>query len=363
MSWWHSVTHAVSSTVDTVAKTTTDAANTVAKTTTDAANTVAKTTTDAANTVAKGATDAANAVADTATDAYNATADFAESLVNDTTKAVQHAEQVCEKNAKEYASQGWDVTTSEWKTCQNAVTHAVTDGVEYVEYAAEEAYKWADANACYLGLNFALTTGCVMYFTPKPDPADPGTVNSTAIAAGANLVINSSSVYLLSSASSTNTVISSNSYVVGNTTVNTTITPISFITGNSTVTATVNNTVIAIGNSSVNTTANSTNLKTSTVEVTTNTGLTVGNSSSAANGYTFLPNGFKLNWGWVSANSSDGNVTFSSSYTTNCWSVTATSNTTTDTYQAAVISVNSSVAEIRTANATSTNVLWIAIGT
>lgn len=189
------------------------------------------------------------------------------------------------------------------------------------------------------------------------------TVNSTAIAAGANLVINSSSVYLLSSASSTNTVISSNSYVVGNTTVNTTITPISFRTGNSTVTATVNNTVIAVGNSSVNTTANSTNLKTSTVEVTTNTGLTVGNSSSAANGYTFLPNGFKLNWGWVSANSSDGNATFSSDYTTNCWSVTATSNTTTDTYQAAVISVNSSVAEIRTANATSTNVLWIAIGT
>ena len=183
MSWWNSVTHAVSSTVDTVAKTTTDAAHTVAKTTTDAANTVAKTTTDAANTVAKTTTDAANTVAKTTTDAYNATADFAESLVNDTTKAVQHAEQVCEKNATEYASQGWDVTTSEWNTCQNAVTHAVTDGVEYVEYAAKEAYKWADANACYLGLNFALTTGCVMYFTPKPDPADPGTVNSTAISA------------------------------------------------------------------------------------------------------------------------------------------------------------------------------------
>ena len=172
MSWWHSVTHAVSSATDTVTKTATDVGNTVAKTTTDAANTVAKETTKAANTVA-----------DATVDAANATANFAESLVNDTSKAVKHAEQVCEKNAQTYASQGWDVTTNEWNTCQNAVTHAVTEGVEYVEYAAEEAYKWADANACYLGLNMALTTGCVLYFTPKPDPADPGTVNSTAISA------------------------------------------------------------------------------------------------------------------------------------------------------------------------------------
>ena len=172
MSWWHSVTHAVSSATNTVTKGVTDTANTVAKGTTDAANTVAKGTTDAANTVAKATQDAANA-----------TADFATSLVNDTSKAVKHAEQVCEKNAQTYASQGWDITTNEWNTCQNAVTHAVAEGVEYVEYAAEEAYKWADANACYLGLNMALTTGCVMYFTPKPDPADPGTVNSTAISA------------------------------------------------------------------------------------------------------------------------------------------------------------------------------------
>jgi polyhydroxyalkanoate synthesis regulator phasin len=172
MSWWHSVTHAVSSATDTVTKTATDVGNTVAKTTTDAANTVAKETTKAANTVA-----------DATVDAANATANFAESLVNDTSKAVKHTEQVCEKNAQTYASQGWDVTTNEWNTCQNAVTHAVTEGVEYVEYAAEEAYKWADANACYLGLNMALTTGCVLYFTPKPDPADPGTVNSTAISA------------------------------------------------------------------------------------------------------------------------------------------------------------------------------------
>ena len=27
----------------------------------------------------------------------------------------------------------------------------------------------------------ALTTGCVAYFTPKPEPADPGTVTSTTV--------------------------------------------------------------------------------------------------------------------------------------------------------------------------------------
>jgi hypothetical protein len=44
-----------------------------------------------------------------------------------------------------------------------------------------EAYEWLDANACYIGLNLALTTGCVAYFTPKPSATDPGTVTSTAI--------------------------------------------------------------------------------------------------------------------------------------------------------------------------------------
>ena len=100
---------------------------------------------------------------------------------------------------------------------------------------------------------------------------------------------------------------------------------------------------------------------TSGITVTTNT-LTLGTSTNAANGYTYLPNGFKMNWGWVSANSSAGNVTFTSAYTTNSYVVIATSNSTVATYQAAVISQNNTVAAIRTANVTSTNVFWQAIG-
>ena len=137
--------------------------------------------TGAANTVAKGVTDTANTVAKGATDAYNTTKDFAMSLVNDTTKAVEHASAVCTKNADEYAKQGFNVTSDVWKQGTSEVIKYTKEGVVYVEFAANEAYKWADANACYVGLNLALTTGCVLYFTPKPDPAEPGTVTSTAI--------------------------------------------------------------------------------------------------------------------------------------------------------------------------------------
>ena len=125
--------------------------------------------------------DTTNTVAKESEKAYNATKDFAESLAKDTAKAVQHTTAVCEKNANEYAKQGFDVTSDAWKQGTGEVIKYTKEGVEYVEFAATEAYKWADANACYIGLNLALTTGCVLYFTPKPDPAEPGTVTSTAI--------------------------------------------------------------------------------------------------------------------------------------------------------------------------------------
>lgn len=143
----------------------------------DAGKAIEKTADDAG----KAVVDTANTVANGATDAYNDTKKFAESLVNDTTKAVAHATAVCEKNANEYAKQGFDVTSDAWKQGTGEVIKYTKEGVEYVEFAATEAYKWADANACYIGLNLALTTGCVLYFTPKPDPAEPGTVTSTAI--------------------------------------------------------------------------------------------------------------------------------------------------------------------------------------
>lgn len=159
----------------------TDVGKTVAKGTTDVANTVAKGTTDAANTVAKGTTDAANTVAHTATQAAYATGNFVTGLVNDTEAAVKHTADTCAAQATDYAKQGFDVTSDTWKQGTAAACNAVSQGVQVVEWAATEAYEWLDANACYIGFNLALTTGCVLYFTPKPSPTDPGTVTSTAI--------------------------------------------------------------------------------------------------------------------------------------------------------------------------------------
>jgi hypothetical protein len=144
-------------------------------------NDAGKAITNTADTVVKGATDAANTVANDATKAYNTTKDFAESLARDTAKAVEHTTAVCTKNADEYAKQGFNVTSDAWKQGTSEVIRYTSEGVEYIDWAATEAYKWADANACYIGLNMALTTGCVLYFTPKPDPAEPGTVTSTTI--------------------------------------------------------------------------------------------------------------------------------------------------------------------------------------
>ena len=129
----------------------------------------------------KAAKDAAAAAEKAAQDSYNATKNFAESLAKDTAKAVEHTTAVCVKNTEEFAKQGVDVTCDTWKQGTSQVIKYTSEGVEYVEFAATEAYKWLDANACYLGLNLALSTGCVLYFTPKPDPAEPGTVTSVAI--------------------------------------------------------------------------------------------------------------------------------------------------------------------------------------
>jgi hypothetical protein len=152
----------------------TSVGNSIASGVSSATNAVVNTVVNTTNTVV-------DAVTSTATAAYNATKDFAVSLANDTAKAVEHTASVVAKNTEEYAKQGFDVASDAWKEGSSQVVKYASEGVEYVEYGAMEAYKWADANACHIGLNAALTTGCVLYFTPKPEPAEPGTVTSTAI--------------------------------------------------------------------------------------------------------------------------------------------------------------------------------------
>lgn len=93
--------------------------------------------------------------------------------------------------------------------------------------------------------------------------------------------------------------------------------------------------------------------------ITSNAGLTLGTSTASTNGYTYLPNGLKLVWGTVAANTTAGNATFSDAFSIAVYSVTATGSTADYVYitNKTVANVN-----IRTSNTTTTDVQFIAIG-
>ncbi len=131
---------------------------------------------DAVKVVENTAVDAYKDVSKAATDAYN----YSVSLANNTAAVTASVANTVAKNTEEAAKAGVNVASDEWKKGSQCAVDAYKDGAEAVQKAAEDAYAWLDANACRIGLNMALTTGIVAYFTPKPAPADPGTVNSTA---------------------------------------------------------------------------------------------------------------------------------------------------------------------------------------
>ena len=118
---------------------------------------------------------------------------------------------------------------------------------------------------------------------------------------------------------------------------------------------------VTVGNSTACTIIGIGTVSSVNATVTSNT-LTLGTSTSAANGYTFLPNGLKMVWGYVAANATVGAVTFTSAFTTNAYSITATSNTPGGTYVPAVTAWTKTGATILTTNATSANIFWQAIG-
>lgn len=85
-------------------------------------------------------------------------------------------------------------------------------------------------------------------------------------------------------------------------------------------------------------------------------------SAQAANGWSMLPNGMKANYGWVAANSSVANVTFTSPFTTACLHVFLTPVSATATGPYLIQPANTTVAPIRTTSATAANVAYYAIG-
>lgn len=97
--------------------------------------------------------------------------------------------------------------------------------------------------------------------------------------------------------------------------------------------------------------------------IVSNTGLTIGTPTLAANGHSYLPNGLLVNWGVVAANTTAGLITFSRAYTTNVYSVTLTgavaaANT------SHTLAVNNTTANVRCTStaATGSNLFFFAIG-
>jgi hypothetical protein len=153
-----------------------DAGKAIEKTANDAGKAIENTANDAGKAIEKTANDAYKDVSKAATDAYN----YADSLAKDTAAVTKSVANTVAKTTEEAAKQGINVASDEWKQGSKFAVDAYNEGAEAVQKAAEDAYAWLDANACRIGLTTGLTIGIVAYFTPKPAPADPGTVNSTA---------------------------------------------------------------------------------------------------------------------------------------------------------------------------------------
>jgi hypothetical protein len=96
--------------------------------------------------------------------------------------------------------------------------------------------------------------------------------------------------------------------------------------------------------------------------ISSNTGLTLGTASKAANGYSYLPNGLLMQWGTVLANTTVGNATFPIAFPSACQSVQmSVIGSANIAYHAAT--QNTTVAQIRTTSPTTTiSVEYLAIG-
>jgi len=135
---------------------------------------------------------------------------------------------------------------------------------------------------------------------------------------------------------------------------NATITPTTFSISNTSAT------VFSVNTTAANLVSNTFYLGTSNVS---------GHTAALANGYTTLPNGLKMLWGTLTtANSTAQVITFSTasgvSFTTNCFSLTATSNAagTSSTNEPSIYAVNATAFTVITSNATASSINWLAIG-
>lgn len=186
------------------------------------------------------------------------------------------------------------------------------------------------------------------------------TINTTTLFMGNSSVnsISNSSSKIYNSNSTSNIILSSAGISLSNTlTVNSTLLYI----GNTISNSSLSSVVLFLGNSTVNTTVNSSAVNSSAGYFSSNT-LNVGSSNTSANGFNIITNGFKINFGWVSSNSTVGSAVFNSAFTTNALIVVATSNTPGATFSPAVTAWTKTGATILTSSVLASNVYYYAIG-
>jgi hypothetical protein len=249
----------------------------------------------------------------------------------------------------------------------NATTYSVTPAVLFANVNATRinvgntvnvgANSIINATAHFITSNStvnAIMTATSLTFSNTT--AVPFTANSTGVFttgtvnAGANSIINATAHFITSN-STVNAIMTATSLTFSNTTA---VPFTANVTGVYT-TGTVNATSHTVGSNFI---ANST-----ATTIAANT-LTLGTSTIAANGYSYLPNGLKINFGVFVANTTS-QVTFTSAFATAVVSILVTPANT--VYIAAnvpyVFTSNTTTANIYSASTTtSSNCYYVAIG-
>lgn len=247
------------------------------------------------------------------------------------------------------------------------ITGTAYSNAAWTVTAASDGYLYTGNTS--LGIGVAGATSNIIFFAGGQLAANERmriTNNSIRISNSSALVANGSNGV-------SGAVLQSNSVGVywSNTLVNITSVTIS----NATSTAVANVTTLALGNGSANAVLTTTSLavqnSTASVQVvnpanlyvSSNTGFNLGTSSKAANGYSYLPNGLLAQWGWVSANTTAGQITFPIAFSATPYTIQLTPALQASNNAYIVAGPNNTTANVRNqSTGTGSNVYYFALG-
>jgi len=180
MSWWKkatkSVSHAATSTVNTVSNTANDAAAATKKAADDAAAATKKAADDAAAATAKAAKDAAKATADAAAKTAKAATDTVNTINKTTVSAANQVKVTATKGAMATAKVS-AAAMNDIEAGSKLALKGMEQVGEYTIEAGELIAEWAEANYCQIGVSLALGTifAALLY---RPEPSSVATTTA-----------------------------------------------------------------------------------------------------------------------------------------------------------------------------------------